>query len=65
MASERLAEKTMAAAIQRRSSSKQRAVIDLVCGRDSLAPVAKKSGLRYVAMGVDIKKYRRYGPTEG
>ena len=60
---ERLAEETMAAAIQRRSSSKQRIVIDLFCGRASLAPVAKKLGLSYV--GVDIKKYRRYDPTEG
>ena len=60
---ERLSAETMTAAIQRRSSSKQRIVIDLFCGRASLAPVAKKLGLRYV--GVDIKKYRRYDPTEG
>ena len=60
---ERSAEETMTAAIQRRSSSKQRIVINLFCGRASLAPVAKKLGLRYV--GVDIKKYRHYDPTEG
>ena len=55
---EGLSAETMTAAIQRRSSSKQRIVIDLFCGRASLAPVARKLGLRYV--GVDIKKYRRY-----
>jgi hypothetical protein len=60
---ERLSAETMTAAIQRRSSSKQRIVIDSFCGRASLAPVARKLGLRYV--GVDIKKYRRYDPTEG
>ena len=59
----RLAEETMTAAIQRRSSSKQRIVIDLFCGRASLAPEATKLGLSYV--GVDIKKYRRYDRTEG
>ena len=63
MIPERLSAETMAAAIQRRSSSKQRIVIDLFCGRASLAPVAKKLGLSYV--GVDIKNYRRYDPTEG
>ena len=42
---ERLAEETMTAAIQRRSSSTQRIVIDLFCGRASLAPVAKDSAI--------------------
>ena len=60
---EKLSAETMAAAIQRQSSSKQRIVIDLFCGRASLAPVPKNIGLSYV--GVDIKKYRRYDPTEG
>ena len=62
----RLSEETMAAAIQRRSSRKQRVVIDLLCGRGKLAPAAKQLGLSYV--GVDIKKHRRYDPydpTEG
>ena len=63
MIPERLSAETMTAAIQRRSSSKQRIVIDLFCGRASFAPVAKKLVLSYV--GVDIKKYRRYDPTEG
>ena len=65
VAPEGLAEETMAAAIQRQSPSKQRAVIGLVCGRASLAPVAKKSGPSYAYVGVDIKKCRHCGPTEG
>ena len=49
---------TMAAAIQRRSSGKQRIVIDLFCGRASLAAVAKKLRLSYVPRS----KYQEISP---